>query len=118
LLPIRAKAGTCDPCAVTGCLDIAMPTLAQCIVWIVIGLLGGSLAGLVIKWDREGFGVVRNLGLGLAGAFVGGLLFRLLGLFPGLDKVVISLRDVVAAFVGSLLVLAGLWLWRRSRGLP
>jgi hypothetical protein len=49
---------------------------------------------------------------------VGGLLFRLLGLFPGLDKVVISLRDVVAAFVGSLLVLAGLWLWRRSRGLP
>lgn len=92
-----------------------MPTLDQFIVWIIIGLIGGSLAGLMIKWERKGFGVLRNLALGLAGAFVGGLLFRLLGLFPGLDRVAISLRDVVAAVVGSLLVLAALWLWRRYR---
>ena len=94
------------------------PTLAQFIVWIVVGLLGGSLAGLVIKRDREGFGMVRNLGLGLAGAFVGGLLFRSLGLFPGLEKVAISLRDIVAAFIGSLLVLAGVWLWHHYKGAP
>ena len=92
-----------------------MPTLDQFIVWIIIGIIGGSLAGLMIKWERKGFGVLRNLALGLAGAFVGGLLFRLLGLFPGLDRVAISLRDVVAAVVGSLLVLAALWLWRRYR---
>jgi uncharacterized membrane protein YeaQ/YmgE (transglycosylase-associated protein family) len=49
----------------------------------------------------------------LAGAVVGGLLFRLLRLFPELDNVAISLRDVVAAFVGSLLVLASLWLFQR-----
>jgi uncharacterized membrane protein YeaQ/YmgE (transglycosylase-associated protein family) len=95
-----------------------MPSVAQAIVWIVIGLIGGSLAGLIIKWDREGFGTIRNLGLGLAGAFVGGLLFRLLRLFPQLDTVVISLRDVVAAFVGSLLMLLGLWLWQRFKGPP
>jgi uncharacterized membrane protein YeaQ/YmgE (transglycosylase-associated protein family) len=92
-----------------------MPTLDQLIVWIIIGLIGGSLAGLMIKWERKGFGVLRNLALGLAGAFVGGLLFRVLGLFPGLDRVAISLRDVVAAVVGSLLVLAALWLWQRYR---
>lgn len=92
-----------------------MPTFDQFIVWIIIGLIGGSLAGLIVKRDREGFGTVKNLGLGLAGAFVGGLLFRLLGLFPGLDSVSISLRDVVAAFVGSLLVLTALWYWQRSR---
>jgi uncharacterized membrane protein YeaQ/YmgE (transglycosylase-associated protein family) len=91
-----------------------MPSLSQIIVWIVVGLLGGTLAGLLIKWDRKGFGLIRNLGLGLVGAFVGGLLFRLLGLFPELDKYAISLRDVVAAVVGSLLVLAALWLWQRS----
>ena len=91
-----------------------MPSVDQLIVWIVVGLLGGSLAGLLITWDREGFGVLRNLGVGLAGAIVGGLLFRLFGLLPGLDKIAISLRDVVAALVGSLLVLAALWLWRRS----
>jgi uncharacterized membrane protein YeaQ/YmgE (transglycosylase-associated protein family) len=95
-----------------------MPSLDQVIVWIAVGLIGGSLAGLVVKWDREGFGFIRNLGLGLAGALVGGLLFRLLRLFPGLDRVSISLRDVVAAFVGSLIVLVGLWLWQRSKSAP
>ena len=77
-----------------------MPSLAQFITWIVMGLLGGSLAGLIITRERKGFGLARNMGLGLAGAIVGGLLFRLLGLLPGLDQISISLRDVVAAFVG------------------
>jgi uncharacterized membrane protein YeaQ/YmgE (transglycosylase-associated protein family) len=58
---------------------------------------------------------LRNLGLGLVGAFVGGLLFRLFGLFPELDKILISLRDVMTAIVRSLLVLAALWAWRRQR---
>ena len=53
------------------------------------------------------------MALGLAGAIVGGLLFRLLGLLPGLDQITISMRDVVAAFVGSLIVLAAIGLWRR-----
>ena len=92
-----------------------MPTVDQFIVWIVVGLLGGSLAGRLITWERKGFGRVRNLALGLAGALIGGLLFRLFGLFPALDKVAISLRDVVAAVLGSLLVLIALRVWRRSK---
>jgi uncharacterized membrane protein YeaQ/YmgE (transglycosylase-associated protein family) len=93
-----------------------MPSIAQLIVWIIIGLLGGSLSGLLVKRERRGFGVARNLGIGLIGAVIGGLLFRLFGLFPGLDKVTISLRDVISAFIGSLLVLAALWLWQRWKG--
>jgi uncharacterized membrane protein YeaQ/YmgE (transglycosylase-associated protein family) len=90
-----------------------MLSLDRIVVWIIVGLIGGSLAGLIIKRERKGFGLLRNLGLGLAGALVGGLLFRLLRLLPELDRVMISLRDVVAAVVGSLIVLAGLWLWHR-----
>ena len=90
-----------------------MPSFSQFIVWIVVGLLGGSLAGLIITWDRKGFGLVRNLAVGLAGALIGGFLFRLIPIFPELDKLSISLRDVVAALIGSLLVLGGLWLWQR-----
>jgi uncharacterized membrane protein YeaQ/YmgE (transglycosylase-associated protein family) len=90
-----------------------MLSLDRIVVWIIVGLIGGSLAGLIIKRERKGFGLLRNLGLGLAGALVGGLLFRLLRLLPELDRVTISLRDVVAAVVGSLIVLAGLWLWHR-----
>jgi uncharacterized membrane protein YeaQ/YmgE (transglycosylase-associated protein family) len=96
-------------------MEVAMPSVDQLVVWIVVGLLGGSLAGLITTGSRKGHGLVRNLGVGLVGALVGGLLFRVLGLFPGLDKVAISLRDIVAAVVGSLIVLTVLWFWQRSR---
>jgi uncharacterized membrane protein YeaQ/YmgE (transglycosylase-associated protein family) len=92
-----------------------MLSLDRIVVWVIIGLVGGSLAGLIIKRERRGFGILRNLALGLVGALVGGWLFRLLQLLPELDRVTISLRDVVAAVVGSLIVLGLLWLWQRWR---
>lgn len=90
-----------------------MPSIDQLIVWVIIGLLGGTLAGLIAKRERSGFGLMRNLGLGLAGALVGGFLFRILDIWPRLALVAISLRDVVAAVVGSLIVLGILWLWHK-----
>src|SRR5262245_25952900 len=90
-----------------------MPSIDQLIVWIVVGLIGGGLAGALMTWERGGYGLLRNLALGLAGALIGGLLFRLLGIWPGLDRIAVSLRDIVAAFVGALLVLAAIWLWRK-----
>jgi uncharacterized membrane protein YeaQ/YmgE (transglycosylase-associated protein family) len=96
-----------------------MPTLDQFIVWIIIGLIGGSLSARLIRWDARGYGWFWNLALGLAGAFVGGLLFRLAGILPDLDRIAVSLRDIVAAIVGSLIVLAAVWgyqRWQRGRG--
>jgi hypothetical protein len=46
-----------------------------------------------------------SLGIGLVGALIGGAIFRLFGIWPALDAFAISLRDVVAAFVGSLISL-------------
>ena len=92
-----------------------MPSFDQIIVWIVVGLLGGSLAALAITRERKGYGLAQNLALGLVGALVGGLLFRMTGLWPGLDKVAISLRDIVSAVIGSLIVLAALWAWQRHQ---
>jgi uncharacterized membrane protein YeaQ/YmgE (transglycosylase-associated protein family) len=82
-------------------------TFDQIIVWGIVGLLGGSLAGLLAKGEKRGFGIWKNLGLGLAGALVGGLL-------PSLEGITISLRDVVSAFFGSILVLVGLWVKGRA----
>ena len=92
-----------------------VPSVSQLVVWIVVGLIGGGLASRLITWDREGFGNFRNLGLGLVGALLGGWLFRLLNLLPGLDKVSVSLRDIVAAVAGSLIILAAIWLVRSYR---
>jgi uncharacterized membrane protein YeaQ/YmgE (transglycosylase-associated protein family) len=93
-----------------------MFTFAHAATWLVVGLIGGSLAGMLVKGRTTGFGVLANIGLGCAGAVIGGALFALFGLFPGLEAISISLRDVVAAFVGSLVVLAALWLWSKRGG--
>jgi uncharacterized membrane protein YeaQ/YmgE (transglycosylase-associated protein family) len=88
-------------------------SLYKIIVWLIIGLAGGTLAGLIVKREKRGFGIPANLGVGLAGALIGGGLFRVPGLFSNLDKIAISMRDIVSALVGSLLVLALFWLWQR-----
>jgi uncharacterized membrane protein YeaQ/YmgE (transglycosylase-associated protein family) len=86
---------------------------SQIIVWLIIGLAGGTLAGAVVRWQRTGFGLWENLGIGLVGAVVGGFIFRLFNILPGLESISISLRDVVSALIGSLLFLVGLWLWHK-----
>jgi uncharacterized membrane protein YeaQ/YmgE (transglycosylase-associated protein family) len=48
-----------------------MPIISQVIVWLIVGVIGGSLAGLIAKWRRKGFGLTQNLGLGLVGAVIG-----------------------------------------------
>jgi uncharacterized membrane protein YeaQ/YmgE (transglycosylase-associated protein family) len=88
-------------------------TLYQIAVWFILGLLAGSLTGVIVKGEKRGFGLQTNLLLGLGGAILGGLIFRFFDILPNLDKIAISLRDIVAALVGSFLILAGFWLWRR-----
>ena len=88
-------------------------SLSQIVVWLIVGALGGTLAGALVRWQREGFGWWTNLGIGLVGAVVGGLLFRLFGVLPSFESISISLRDVVSAFTCSILFLIGLWLWQR-----
>lgn len=90
-----------------------MPTADQILVWVIVGLLGGASVAALITRERRGFGLLGNLALGLAGALVGGFLFWAFALFPGLEK--ISMRDVVAAVLGSLIVVMGRWLYRTWR---
>ena len=44
--------------------------------WVVVGLVAGFLASKFVV--RTGDGLLRDLGLGIAGAVVGGLVYRLL----------------------------------------
>ena len=69
-----------------------MPSLDQIVVWIVVGLLGGSLAGLIITRDRKGLGLLRNLAVGLAGALIGGFIFRMARVVARLRQI----RDLTA----------------------
>lgn len=90
-------------------------TLSQALVWIVVGGLAGSLAAMMVKRQRSGFGRLTNLGIGMAGALIGGTLFRLFEIDLGLGEIAITLEDLVAAFLGSLLFLGAVWLIQRQR---
>jgi uncharacterized membrane protein YeaQ/YmgE (transglycosylase-associated protein family) len=90
-------------------------SLSALLVWLVIGGLAGSLAGMVVTAKWEGLGRWTSLGVGLVGALIGGAIFRLFNIASGLESISISLRDVLAAFVGSLIFLAVLWLVRMRK---
>lgn len=88
-------------------------TLVELVVWIIIGMLAGSLTGLAVKRKREGFGRLVNLGIGMAGALIGGFLFDFLKIDLKMANISVSLQDIVAAFLGSLIFLATLFYIRR-----
>ena len=90
-------------------------TISQIVVWLVVGALAGHLVGSLMTFKREGLGRFTNLGLGLAGAVFGGVLFRVFNINLGLADVSISAEDLVAAVIGSLLLFAGYGIWKRLR---
>ena len=90
-----------------------MPPLTQIVTWLVVGLLGGSAAAMVVKRERRGYGLAVNLALGSVGAIVGGIVFRVFRILPTLDSISVSVRDLLSAFFGSLLLLAVVWAWQR-----
>jgi uncharacterized membrane protein YeaQ/YmgE (transglycosylase-associated protein family) len=68
------------------------------LLFLVIGILAGFLAGKIMK--GSGFGLIGDLVIGVIGSFVGVWLFGLLGISSG---GVLGL--LAAALVGALLLL-------------
>lgn len=79
----------------------------QLILFLLIGLAAGWLAGRIMK--GKGFGLLGDLVVGVIGAFVGGWIFGLLGLAAaGL------LGRLVTATVGAILLLYVIRLAKRA----
>jgi uncharacterized membrane protein YeaQ/YmgE (transglycosylase-associated protein family) len=75
-------------------VEIAM----DMVTWLIVGLVAGVLASLVVG----GVGLVGNIVVGIVGAFVGGWIFRQLGVstpLPGLGGVIFT------AFIGAMVTL-------------
>jgi uncharacterized membrane protein YeaQ/YmgE (transglycosylase-associated protein family) len=94
--------------------SLTLPTakgmqIGQIIVWIVVGGFAGTLAGRTVTLKKEGFGRWTNLLVGMIGAAIGGELFKLLRIDFGLGELKVTFEDLIAAFLGSLLVVV---IWR------
>ena len=78
------------------------------VTWLVVGLVAGVLAALLVG----GVGLIGDIIVGVVGAFVGGWIFRQLGVatpFHGLGGTIFT------AFIGALVLLVILHLIFRSR---
>ena len=79
--------------------------------WILLGLVVGVLAKWIMPGDDPG-GIIITILIGIAGAFVGGLI----GSFIGLGSVTgFSFGSLALAVVGALLLLWGYRLLRGGR---
>lgn len=78
------------------------------LIWLIlIGLAAGWLAGKVMN-SRAG--LLANLVIGVLGAFLGGFLFRLLGISAGHHL----LGTLITAFVGAVVLIALVRLIRKA----
>lgn len=71
------------------------------IAWLILGLLAGFIASKIV--NKHGEGLIRDILLGIVGAFVGGFLFRFFGAHAvtGLNP-----YSLLVAVIGSIVVLA------------
>jgi uncharacterized membrane protein YeaQ/YmgE (transglycosylase-associated protein family) len=69
--------------------------------WIVIGLIAGALAGRVVR--GRGFGCFVDIIVGIAGAFIGGIL---VGAF--VQGAAGFWESLVVAFIGAVVLLGAL----------
>jgi uncharacterized membrane protein YeaQ/YmgE (transglycosylase-associated protein family) len=77
------------------------------IIWLVVGLVAGWLAGQFMK--GSGYGLIGDIVLGIIGAFIGGVVFGFL--MPG--TTVGLLGSIAVAFVGAIILTL---LWREPCG--
>jgi uncharacterized membrane protein YeaQ/YmgE (transglycosylase-associated protein family) len=70
------------------------------LTWLIVGLVAGLLASLIV--GGSGYGILGDIVVGIAGAFVGSWLFRSAGWgspFDGLAGV------IFVAFIGAVVLL-------------
>jgi uncharacterized membrane protein YeaQ/YmgE (transglycosylase-associated protein family) len=70
------------------------------LTWLIVGLVAGVLASLVV--GGAGYGLVGDIIIGIVGAFVGGWLFRQLGVTSPMG----GLAGVIfVAFIGAVVLI-------------
>jgi len=89
-------------------------TVINFILWLLFGALVGWLASLVMRTDAQQ-GALLNIVVGIVGAFLGGLIFSMLGLGgSNINNSDFSLSSLIVSFVGAIVLLGIVNLFRRG----
>ena len=82
-------------------------TLEHLLLWIVVGLVAGWLATLIVG---GGYGLIGDIIIGVVGSFIGGSIFRQLGVHSPFGG---TAGSIFVAFIGAVVLLFVLRLIRR-----
>lgn len=100
-LPVTLQAhGPPDP-------HLTLPTMGGWIFWIVVGAVAGFLAEQIMKADM---GLLMNVGLGIVGAIVGGVIVDFLPFVSSDGGLIWS---ILVATLGAVVVL---WVANKIKG--
>lgn len=78
------------------------------LLFLVIGLIAGWLAGLLVKGG--GFGVIGDMVVGVLGALIGGLIFEKFGVSSGGGPV----GSIIVATIGAVILIYVLRLVKKA----
>src|SRR5215475_10670873 len=79
--------------------------------WLLLGLVAGFIGSKIV--NRAGEGIVRDILLGVLGAFIGGFLFNVFG---ASGVIGLNLYSLLVAVVGAVIFLVGYHaIFRRRR---
>lgn len=87
-------------------------TPGQIAAWVIMGIVAAAMAGFVTSFKSNG----RRLILGLAGAFIGGIMLSVLGIEMKMNPIVIRIEELIFSLFGALFLII---IWRlvlRRRG--
>lgn len=85
------------------------------LVWLVVGRLIGWIASKIMNTDAQQ-GIILNVVVGIAGAFIGGMLISPLVGVPTINQNALSIGALLVSLVGAIILLAIVNLVRRGKG--
>ena len=80
------------------------------LVWLIVGGIIGWLASIVMRTDAQQ-GILLNIVVGIVGAFIAGLLIT----GGSINNAGLNARSLIASFIGAVVLLGLINLFRRGR---
>ena len=85
---------------------LANRTRDENVAFVLMGILVGSLTGMFSKIRCSGMGIIGRLGLGLSGAFIGGMVVRIAQIDFGWGTVSMTYEELLFSFLGAVALVA------------
>lgn len=91
-----------------------MGWLIDLIIWLVVGGIIGWIASMIMRTDAQQ-GWMMNVIVGIVGAFLGGLIFRLLpGSSANINDGAFNIWSLLVSLIGAIVLLAIVNMFRRG----